>query len=188
MAIKRLFKPPRCTWSENPPAVATSRLIGAVMETASLPRPAFIDAEDMNSQRSGCFGEQANPLHQARSASAERVTAAARQEEELGNGGSRRSRGQAPASFGTVGSIKSKARGQEPLASKQRLAGAVENKSQCASSTASSRLSQSQRALPNPSIKPSPNSKPPGQRYSAGLLLLQRWPGVSPLVPAYVER
>jgi hypothetical protein len=39
-------------------------------------------------------------------------------------------------------------------------------------------------ALPNPSLKPSPNGKPPGQRYSAGLLLLQRWPGAFPLVPA----
>ncbi len=38
--------------------------------------------------------------------------------------------------------------------------------------------------MPNPSLKPSPNGKPPGQRYSAGLLLLQRWPGVFPLVPA----
>jgi hypothetical protein len=37
---------------------------------------------------------------------------------------------------------------------------------------------------PNPSLKPSPNGKPPGQRYSAVLLLLQRWPGVFPLVPA----
>jgi len=43
-------------------------------------------------------------------------------------------------------------------------------------------------AWPNPSIKPSPNGKPPGQRYSAVLHFLQRWPGVSPLVPAYVER
>ncbi len=37
---------------------------------------------------------------------------------------------------------------------------------------------------PNPSLKPSPNGKSPGQRYSAGLLLLQRWPGAFPLVPA----
>ena len=39
-------------------------------------------------------------------------------------------------------------------------------------------------ALPNPSLKPSPNGKPPGRRYSAALLLLQRRPGVFPLVPA----
>jgi hypothetical protein len=42
-------------------------------------------------------------------------------------------------------------------------------------------------ALPNPSIKPSPNGKPPGP--VCGLLHSpQPGPGVSPLVPAYVER
>ena len=51
-----------------------------------------------------------------------------------------------------------------------------------------SKSARSGAAWPNPSIKPSPNGKPPGQRYSAGLLLLQRWPGGLPLVPAYVER
>ena len=51
-----------------------------------------------------------------------------------------------------------------------------------------SKSARSGAAWPNPSIKPSPNSKPPGQRYSAVLHFLQRWPGVSPLVPAYVER
>ena len=39
-------------------------------------------------------------------------------------------------------------------------------------------------AVPNPSFKPSPNSKPPGRRYSAGLHFLQRRPGVLPSVPA----
>jgi len=51
-----------------------------------------------------------------------------------------------------------------------------------------SKSARSGAAWPNPSIKPSPNSKPPGQRYSAVLHSLQRWPGVSPSVPAYVER
>jgi hypothetical protein len=37
---------------------------------------------------------------------------------------------------------------------------------------------------PNPSLKPSPNGKPPGRRYSALSLLLQRRPGAFPLVPA----
>jgi hypothetical protein len=45
-------------------------------------------------------------------------------------------------------------------------------------------LGSAPAAWPNPSFKPSPNGKPPGQRYSALSLLLQRWPGVSPLVPA----
>ena len=40
------------------------------------------------------------------------------------------------------------------------------------------------RVPPNPSLKPSPNSKVPGPRYSAGVLLLQRGPGTLPLVPA----
>ena len=43
-------------------------------------------------------------------------------------------------------------------------------------------------AWPNPSIKPSPNSEAPGPRYSALSLVLQRGPGASLLVPAYVER
>ncbi len=51
-----------------------------------------------------------------------------------------------------------------------------------------SKSARSGAARPNPSIKPSPNGKPPGQRYSAVLHFLQRWPGVSPSVPAYVER
>jgi len=52
------------------------------------------------------------------------------------------------------------------------------------------RLKQSRpgTAWPNPSIKPSPNSKAPGPRYSALSLVLQRGPGPSLLVPAYVER
>jgi len=48
--------------------------------------------------------------------------------------------------------------------------------------------SRSGAAWPNPSIKPSPNSKAPGPRYSALSLVLQRGPGTLPLVPAYVER
>ncbi len=47
--------------------------------------------------------------------------------------------------------------------------------------------SRSGTAWPNPSIKPSPNSKTPGPRCSA-CHHLQRGPGVFLLVPAYVER
>ena len=37
---------------------------------------------------------------------------------------------------------------------------------------------------PNPSLKPSPNGKALGRRYSAGLHCLQRRPSAFPLVPA----
>ncbi len=40
------------------------------------------------------------------------------------------------------------------------------------------------QAVPNPSFKPSPNGRPPGRRYSAGLHCLKRRPGVLPSVPA----
>ena len=38
--------------------------------------------------------------------------------------------------------------------------------------------------LPNPSFKPSPNSKTPGPRCSVGVHFLQRGPGVFLPVPA----
>ena len=41
-----------------------------------------------------------------------------------------------------------------------------------------------QEALPNPSFKPSPNSKTPGPRCSVGVHFLQRGPGVLLPVPA----
>ena len=50
-----------------------------------------------------------------------------------------------------------------------------------------SKSARSGAAWPNPSIKPSPNSKTPGPRCSA-CHHLQRGPGVLLLVPAYVER
>ena len=37
---------------------------------------------------------------------------------------------------------------------------------------------------PNPSLKLSPNGKPPGPRCSAGMNFLQREPGAIPSVPA----
>ena len=39
-------------------------------------------------------------------------------------------------------------------------------------------------SVPNPSLKPSPNGKSPGPRYSAVLHFLQRGPGALPSVPA----
>ncbi len=46
------------------------------------------------------------------------------------------------------------------------------------------RSARSATTWPNPSLKPRPNGKTPDPRYSAGVLLLQRGPGVLPSVPA----
>jgi hypothetical protein len=77
-----------------------------------------------------------------------------------------------------------------PLQSNRLRPWLLEHKLVFAAKNSSSRAAllpssgSSQRALPNPSLKPSPNGKPPGRRYSALSLLLQRRPGAFPLVPA----
>jgi len=43
-------------------------------------------------------------------------------------------------------------------------------------------------ALPNPSVKPSPNGGPPGPGRRYAVHFRQPGPGVPPLVPAYLER
>jgi hypothetical protein len=169
-------------------AVATVPHIDAVLETASLRSPAFIDAEDMNIPRSGCLGERASPLHQASIASAERVAAAARQEENVGSGRCRRNRDKTSALCVRSSAFEQEFRAHAHRMFKLPIVGKTLSQRQYASSSAGSRLARPGKALPNPSIKPSPNSKPPGQRYSAVLHFLQRWPGGLPLVPAYVER
>ena len=167
--------------------MATLWCLGAVMETASLRRSAAIQPEDTNNPRSGCTEEKTNSMRQASSGSAEREAGLARN----------------PEIFGTAGARSNKA-GASPLrvavrAGGQEFRGPALHvlmppifiqplrKSRCATRAAGSRLGLLSKALPNPSIKPSPNSKPPGPRYSA-VHHLQRGPGVSPSVPAYVER
>ncbi len=44
------------------------------------------------------------------------------------------------------------------------------------------------RALPNPSVKPSPNGGPPGPGRRYAVHFRQPGPGVPPSVPAYLER
>ncbi len=126
-------------------------------------------------------------MHQA-SGGAEREAVVAHNPEVFGSPGARSSEGQESLLRAAASAREQEFRGPAAHALMQSGVRQRWSKSRCASSVAGSRLGLLSKALPNPSIKPSPNSKPPGQRYSAVLHFLQRWPGVSPLVPAYVER
>ncbi len=158
------------------------------MGTASLRRPAVIAPEDRRIPRSGCVEEKTNSMRQASNASAEREAAMARNPEMFGSTGARSSKVQASPLRAVASAREQKFRGSASHALMQPGFCQPLSKSRPASSTASSKLGLLSKTLPNPSIKPSPNSKPPGQHYSAVLHFLQRWPGVSPSVPAYVER
>jgi len=158
------------------------------METASLRSAAVIEPEDTNAPLSGCVEEKTNSMRQASNASAELEAAMARKPEMFGSAGARSSKVQASPLRAVASAREQKFRGSASHALMQPGVCQPLSKSRPASSTAGSRLGLLSKALPNPSIKPSPNGKPPGQRYSAVLHFLQRWPGVSPLVPAYVER
>jgi len=158
------------------------------MGTASLRTAAVIEPEDTNTLRSGCVEEKTNSMRQASNASAEREAVVARTSEVCGSAGSRSSGVQVSLFRVAASAREQEFRGSASHALMQPGVCQPLSKSRPASSTAGSRLSLFSKALPNPSIKPSPNGKPPGQRYSAVLHFLQRWPGVSPSVPAYVER
>ena len=168
--------------------MATWWRLAAVMGTASLQRPAVIAPEDRRVPRSGCVEEKTNSMRRASNASAEREAVVARTSEVCGSAGSRSSRVQVSLFRVAASAREQEFRGSASHALMQPGVCQPLSKSRPASSTAGSRLGLLSKALPTPSIKPSPNSKPPGQRYSAVLHFLQRWPGVSPLVPAYVER
>ena len=168
--------------------MATLWRLEAVMGTASLRRSAVIEPEDTNNPRSGCIEEKTNSRHLASSGGARREAVVARNPEVFGCAGARSSKVQESPHRWAISAREQEVRRSAPHALMQPGVCQPLSKSRPASSTAGSRLSLFSKALPNPSIKPSPNGKPPGQRYSAVLHFLQRWPGVSPLVPAYVER
>ena len=168
--------------------MATWWRLEAVMGTASLQRSAVIEPEDTNNPRSGCIEEKTNSMHQASSGSAKREAVVARHPEVLGCAGARSSTVQESPHRWAISACEQEVRRSAPHALRHPGICQPLSKSQHASSSSGSRLGLLSKALPNPSIKPSPNSKPPGQRYSAVLHFLQRWPGVSPSVPAYVER
>jgi hypothetical protein len=168
--------------------VAASSFTVAVLGTASLRGIAVIEPEGMETLRSGCLEEGTKPMHQACIGSAEREAASARQPESFGSASSRGIKVEALPLCAAASVNEEEFGGQAPRRLLQPVAGKALEQSLCLSSSAGSRLALPWKALPNPSIKPSPNSKAPGPRYSAGLLLLQRGPGALPSVPAYVER
>jgi len=127
-------------------------------------------------------------MHQASSGSAKREAVVARNPEVFGCAGARSSTVQESPHRWAISACEQEVRRSATQVRMQPGVSKPLSQNRRASSTAGSKLGLLSKALPNPSIKPSPNSKPPGQRYSAVLHFLQRWPGVSPLVPAYVER
>jgi hypothetical protein len=163
--------------------VATSWFIKAVMETAELQRPALIAARDTKTLRSGCLDKRAKPMHQARNGSAEREAVWARRPGNFRSAGSRSRRtGTSPIRV-AASARKGKFRGRALRLLCQLVACELWNKSSRSGSAAGYRPVPLSKALPNPSLKPRPNSKTPGPRYSA-VHHLQRGPGVLLSVPA----
>jgi len=131
--------------------------------------------------RSGRSEMKTNSMCQARIGSADRAAMKARHQEWEGGGGVQRKEGQASRLLAAA-----VAREQgKPTTLRAQAAKVIESvrQSPCASSLAGSRPGHRTKALPNPSLKPRPNSKAPGPRYSA-VHHLQRGPGAFPSVPA----
>jgi len=126
-------------------------------------------------------------MHQASSGSAKREAVVARHPEVFGCAGARSSTVQESPHRWAISAREQEVRRSAPHALRHPGICQPLSQSRCATRAAGSRLSLISKALPNPSIKPSPNSKTPGPRYSAAHYL-QRGPGVLPSVPAYVER
>ena len=166
--------------------MATWWRLEAVMETASLRCTAAIAPEDRNTARSGCIEEKTNSMHRACSGSAEREAVVARNPEVLGCAGARSSKVQESSHREATSACEQEFRGSTPHVLMPPIFSDPLRKSRYATRAAGSRLGPLSNALPNPSIKPSPNSKTPGPRCSA-CHHLQRGPGVLLSVPAYVE-
>ena len=163
--------------------MATWWRLAAVMGTASLQRPAVIAPEDRRIPRSGCVEEKTNSMRQASNASAEQEEVVARTPEVFGSAGSRSRKVQVSLFRSAAGAREQEFRGFALHALRSPIFGKPLRPSRRACSTAGSRRGLLSKALPNPSLKPRPNGKTPGPRYSA-VHHLQRGPGVSPSVPA----
>jgi hypothetical protein len=163
--------------------VATAWFIDAVMETASLQSLVLIEAEDTQTLRSGCTGKKTRSMHPARNGSAEREAVQARHLRDFGCAGSRSRKTEASSRRMAASARDQKPRGQAQRSFGQPIARRPWNKSSRSGSAAGYRPVPLSNALPNPSLKPRPNSKTPGPRYSA-VHHLQRGPGVLLSVPA----
>jgi hypothetical protein len=163
--------------------VATSRLIGAVIETASLLGSARPGTEGMGTSRSGKRDERANPMRRASSGSAEREAVAACNAGRVERSGTWSCKGRVSAPRASVGALGQNFRGPALSVLARLIACPPCEESRRSTSAAGSRLAPPSKALPNPSLKPRPNGETPGPRYSQAHHL-QRGPGVSPSVPA----
>jgi hypothetical protein len=157
--------------------VATAWFIEAVMETAEHQRPALIEAQDMRTLRSGCIEERARPTHQARNGSAEREAVQARHPGNFGRAGSRSGKTKSSPFSTSASTSAKKFKGQALRLPCQPVDCELWNQDSRSGTAARSRTERPGKALPNPSLKPRPNSKTPGPRYSA-VHHLQRGPGV----------
>jgi hypothetical protein len=164
--------------------VATSWFIDAVIEAAELQRPALIEAQDKRTHCSGCRDERGKPMHQANNGSAEREAVQARHQGNFGRAGSRGGKAKSSPFFASASASAQKFRGRALRLLCQPVACELWNKSSRSGSATGYRPAPLSKALPNPSLKPSPNSKTPGRRYSASVHFLQRRPGVFLPVPA----
>jgi hypothetical protein len=163
--------------------VATAWFIDAVMETAELHRPALTDPQDTKTLRSGCLDERAKPMHSASIGSAEREVVQARHPGNFGRAGSQSGKAKSSPSFASASASVQKFRGRALRLLCQPVACEFWSQSSRSGSAAGYRPVPFSKALPNPSLKPRPNSKTPGPRYSP-VHHLQRGPGVLLSVPA----
>ncbi len=140
--------------------MASSWLIDAVLKAASPRSPAVSEAEDMKTVTSRNRGAATRSMN--RRCAVQHAAILARQVSEFG-GTSARGRKSQVSSFGKpVATLGQEFRRQAPRTLKILIFSRPFNLCQFASSIPGSHMVHRGPALPNPSLKPSPNGKPPG--------------------------
>jgi hypothetical protein len=153
------------------------------MEAASLQSLVLIEAEDTQTFRSGCTGKKTRSMQPASNGSAEREAVQARHPANFGCAGSRSGKTKSSTFSASASTSAKKFRGLALRLLCQPVDCKLWNQGSRSGTAARSRSERPGKALPNPSLKPRPNSKTPGPRYSA-VHHLQRGPGVFLSVPA----